>query len=80
MDEETDETTVEPADPLLGLVALTEIGDDWFGGDKPDDGELIDQLPTVDQLPDGYSEDERSESLDEIEDDSASAVSGLRSV
>lgn len=63
-----DDDAAEPADPLFGATDLVEIAADWFDGDKPDRGDLIDQLPTVDQLPDGYVEGDRAENLDEFED------------
>ena len=58
-----------------GVAVLVEIADTWFNGDKPAEGALIDQLPTVDQLPEGYVATERYENLDDF-DDAGSGFSG----
>ncbi len=57
-------------DPLFGATDLVGIASGWFDGGKPDDGDLIGQLPTADRLPDGYVEADRADDLDEFEDDS----------
>jgi hypothetical protein len=63
----TGDATAEPVDARAGIDALLEIAPDWFGGDRPDDGDLVEQLPGLDQLPDGYEETARAEGLEEIE-------------
>jgi hypothetical protein len=61
------EATAEPVGANDAINFLVEFGTDWFDGGMPDDGDLIDRLPTVDDLPAGYAETERAEGLDEIE-------------
>ena len=51
-------TTEESADVLLGIAIP------WFADGIDRDAELIDQLPTIDDLPAGYTEADRQESLD----------------
>ena len=63
----TPAATPATADANEGLADLVGIGDAWFNGDKPDGGNLIDQLPAVDHLPDGYTEVDRYENLDDFE-------------
>ncbi|CAA9550151.1 MAG: hypothetical protein AVDCRST_MAG33-821 [uncultured Thermomicrobiales bacterium] len=45
-------------DVLLGIATP------WFEDGIDPDAELIDQLPTIDELPDGYTESDRQESID----------------
>ena len=49
-----------------GLADLVGIAGAWSRSDRPDGGDLIDQLPTADQLPDGYGESGRYENLDDF--------------
>ncbi|HEV2528044.1 MAG TPA: hypothetical protein VGT61_06345 [Thermomicrobiales bacterium] len=62
------EATAASVDPNASLDALLAIAPDWFDGDQSRDGALIDQLPGLDALPDGYEEVQRAEGLDEIEE------------
>ncbi len=62
-DEGPIESPVEANDAITFLV---ELGSPWFDGDMPTDGDLIERLPSLDELPDGYAESERAEGLDEI--------------
>lgn len=66
----TDETaTPTPVDPSAAAAdGLAGVAGAWFGGDKPDDGALVDQLPQLDDLPAGYAETDRAENLREYED------------
>lgn len=64
-----DETaTPTPIDPRAAADGLASVAGAWFGGDKPDDGALVDQLPQLDDLPAGYTETDRAENLQEYED------------
>lgn len=63
--------SAEPIDALAAVNGLASVAGDWFGGDRPDDGELIDRLPTAEVLGDGYTEADRAESLEEIEEQGA---------
>ena len=72
----TPSSTPTSAGAGQGVTDLVEIADTWFNGDKPEGGALIDQLPTVDQLPEGYVATERYENLDDF-DNAGSGFSGL---
>jgi hypothetical protein len=61
------EATAEPVGANDAINFLVGFATDWFDGGMPDDGDLIDRLPTIDDLPAGYAETERAEGLDEIE-------------
>jgi hypothetical protein len=43
---------------------LLDIAIPWFADGIKRDGELIDQLPTLDELPEGFTEADREESID----------------
>lgn len=66
---------LQSADPSAAASAsagssfdtLTQITHDWFTSGFDEKGDLIDQLPGQDQMPDGYTEDSRATNLQEVE-------------
>ncbi len=61
------DATATTLDPNAPVDALLSVAMDWFDGDRPEDGALIERLPGLEQLPDGYEEVQRAVGLDEIE-------------
>lgn len=62
--EESGTTPEVTDDAVVPIDVLAGIAGPWFEDGIDRDAELIDQIPTVDLLPDGYTETDRQESLE----------------
>lgn len=65
------EEGVEPADSFAVLNPLVE---DWFADGSRAGEDILDRVPTADDLPDGYMMEDEFEGLDELMEDGDDAV------